>query len=166
MLARKQVDAIVSFHFVGQLALNVQGIKDDDKVIMRYADHGAVLYGSTVIVNPRFAQENPEAVRAFLRALTVTIKDVIADPAGSIASVRERDGLINDDVELRRLKICLDSAVVTADARRGGLGAINKRRLENTIDQVISAFGIKNPVSADGIFDSSYLPAPSARRLN
>ncbi len=165
MLVKGQVDAIVSFRFVGQLSLNAQGVRDEDMVVMPYSDFGVDLYSSVVIVNPRFLRGNPEAVRAFLRGTTAAIKDSIANPDGAVLSVKDRDPLIDTAMELKRLKMCIDSAVVTPSARANGLGAINKLRLDSTIDQVVSAFGIKNPVSPDGLFDSSYLPAASLRRL-
>ena len=56
-------------------------------------------------------------------------------------------------------------AAPTPVARSTGLGGINKLRFDNTIDRTVAAFGIKNPVSPDGIFNSSFLPASSERRL-
>ena len=165
MLVKGQVDAVVAFRFVGQLALNAQGIKDEDLVVMPYRDFGVDLYSSTVIVNPRFARTNPEAVRAFLRGPTSAIKDCIANPEVAVQSVKDRDPLIDVPMELKRLKMCIDSAVVTPSAKVNGLGAIDKLRLDSTIDQVVAAFGIKNSVSPDGLFDSSYLPSSGSRRI-
>ena len=42
---------------------------------------------------------------------------------------------------------------------------INKARFGNTIDRVVNAFGIKQEVSPDGIFNSSFLPPAAQRRL-
>jgi len=165
MLVKGQVDAVVSFRFVGQLALNAQGVKDEDLVIMPYRDFGVDLYSSTVIVNPRFARTNPEAVRAFLRGTTSAIKDCIANPEAAVQSVKDRDPLIDVPLELKRLRMCIESAVVTPSAKANGLGAINKLRLDSTIDQVVAAFGIKTPVSPDGLFDSSFLPPAGARKI-
>jgi NitT/TauT family transport system substrate-binding protein len=165
MLSRGEVDGVTSFQFVGQLALNKLGHKDEDLTIMRYRDYGANLYSSAVIVNPKFLQEKPEAVRAFLRAVTKTVQDVAANPAASIQSVADRDPLIDRALETRRLIMCLDMAVVTEEAKANGLGAVNKLRLERNIDQVVAAFGIKSPVVAEGLFDSSYLPPRSERQI-
>ena len=43
-------------------------------------------------------------------------------------------------------------------------GGSNLRR-PSDIDRVVAAFGIKNQVSPDGIFNSQFLPASSERRL-
>ena len=42
-------------------------------------------------------------MRAFLRALTKGVKEVLADPDGSIKCVKERDGIIDEALERRRL---------------------------------------------------------------
>ncbi len=41
-------------------------------------------------------------------------------PASSL--VKARDGIINADLELRRLKLALDASVLTPDARAEGFG--------------------------------------------
>jgi len=76
----------------------------------------------------------------------------------------ERDPLITDATELKRLKMAIEF-VDTPIARKEGLGAINKLRFDNTIDRTVAAFGIKNPVSPDGIFNSSFLPPSADRKL-
>jgi NitT/TauT family transport system substrate-binding protein len=65
------------------------------------------LYGNAIIVSQDFLKKNPEAVKAFLRAFTKGVKDVIADPKAAIATVKERDGIINADLEKRRLKLAI-----------------------------------------------------------
>ena len=44
-----------------------KGVPVDDIVVLLMADYGVHLYGNTIVVNPKFAAEKPEAVRAFMR---------------------------------------------------------------------------------------------------
>ena len=81
-----------------------------------------------------------------------------------IGLVKQRDPLIAEAVELKRLKMAIEF-VDTPVARSEGLGAINKLRFDNTIDRVVAAFGIKSQVSPDGIFNSSFLPPARDRKL-
>ena len=64
-------------------------------------------------------------MKAFLRAFTKGVKDVIADPKAAIAYVKQRDGIINEALELRRLKLALDATVLTPDARAEGFGDVD-----------------------------------------
>ena len=164
MLQRGDVDAITGFTFTSYLGLTARGIKEEDILMFKYNDFGAELYGNAVIASPKFLAENPAAARGFLRAITRAIKDVVANPEASIAYVKQRDPLITEATELKRLKMAIEF-VDTPIARKEGLGAINKVRFDNTIDRVVAAFGIKNQVSPDGIFNSQFLPASSDRRL-
>ena len=164
MLQRGDVDAITGFTFTSYLGLVARGVKEEDIVMFKYNDYGAELYGNAVIASPRFLNDNPQAVRGFLRAITRAIKDVVANPDASIAYVKQRDPLITEATELRRLKMAIEF-VNTPIARKEGLGSINKLRFDNTIDRVVAAFGIKNQVSPDGIFNSSFLPSASERKL-
>lgn len=164
MLQRGDVDAITGFTFTSLIGLTARGVKEEDIVMMKYNDFGAELYGNAVIVNPKFGAENPEAVRGFLRAVNRAIKEVVANPEAFIGLVKQRDPLVTEATELKRLKMMLEF-VDTPVARREGIGAINKLRFDSTIDRVVAAFGIKGTVSPDGIFNSSYLPAARDRRL-
>ena len=164
MLARGELDGITGFTFTSQIGLIARGVKNEDITVFKYNDFGAELYGNAIIANPKLLAEKPEAVKGFLRAINRAIKDVIAKPEASIAYVKERDALITDATELTRLKMAIEF-IDTPVARSGGLGSINKLRFDNTIDRTVAAFGIKNPVSPDGIFNSSFLPSSSERKL-
>ena len=50
----------------------------DDIVVMLMADYGVNLYGNTIIVNPKFAAEKPEAVKRFLHAFLKGLKDTVS----------------------------------------------------------------------------------------
>jgi NitT/TauT family transport system substrate-binding protein len=165
MLARGEVDAITGFTFTSQLNLNARGVKDEDMVILKYPEHGTKLYGNVIIASQKFINENPKAVAGFLRALTKGIRDVVADPAGSIRYVKERDQLINEALEIRRMKMCIEDSIATPDFRSNGIGAINKLRFEDTVAQVVSAFGLKTTPNVDNLFNSSFLPSRSERQV-
>ncbi len=163
MLQRGDVDAITGFTFTSLIGLISRGVKEEDVTMWKYSDLGVQLYGNAVIVAPKFAQENPKAVAGFIRALNKGMKEVIANPEAHIKLVKERDPLVVEATELRKLKMAIEF-VNTPVHRASGLGVINKLRLDNTVDQVSAAYGLKNVVSADSIFNSSFLP-PAAERV-
>lgn len=165
MLAKGDVDAITGFYFTSLLNLNARGIKDEEVVVLPYADFGVKLYGNAIITTEAFLQKNPEAVKAFLRAFTKGVKDVIADPDGSIKFVKERDPLIDETLEKRRLKLALSSSVVTPDARAEGFGEIRAPRLALMASQVSDAYATKERINADKVFNSAYLPSKELRNI-
>jgi NitT/TauT family transport system substrate-binding protein len=165
MLVRGDVDAITGFYFTSLLNLNARGVKDEDIVVLPYPQYGVKLYGNVVIVSEAFLKRSPEAVKAFLRAFTRGVRDVVADPNGAIASVRERDQLIDVALETRRLKLALAGSVVTADAKAEGFGEISGPRMALMASQVSDAFGLKERIQADKLFVQGMLPTKEQRNI-
>ena len=74
--------------------------------MLPYPDYGVKLYGNVIIASPKLVKENPAAIKAFLSAFAKGAKEVIANPAVAIESVKARDGIIDS-------KLCL---LYTSDA--------------------------------------------------
>ena len=164
MLVRGDVDAITGFYFTSLLNLNARGVKDEDVDVLMYPKYGVNLYGNAIIVSEQFLKEKPEAVKAFLRAFTKGMKDVLADPDGSIRYVKERDALVDETLEKRRMRLAIGSVIATPEAKAAGIGDVTSARLTDMVTQVSSAFELKNPVMAEAVFSSAYLP-PKADRM-
>ena len=165
MLVRGDIDAITGFSFTSLLNLEARGVKASEVVVLPYPDYGVKLYGNAIIVSPQFLAKNPEAVKAFLRAFTKGVKDVIADPKGAIAILKARDGLINEELELRRLKLALDATVLTADAKAEGFGEVRGPRLSLMASQVSDAFATKERVNTATVWKDGYLPSAAERDI-
>jgi len=165
MLVKGDVDAITGFTFTSLLNLNARGVKDEDIEVMPYPKYGVNLYGNVIIVSEPFLKEKPEAVKAFLRAFTKGMKDVLADPDGAIKYVKERDALIDETLERRRIRLAIDTVVATPTAKADGFGGVQTARFAETVAQVTSAFEVKNPVQPDAVFDAKYLPAKADRMI-
>ncbi len=164
MLVRGDVDAITGFSFTSMLNLEARGVKPQDIVVLPYAQYGVKLYGNAIIASPRILKENPEAVKAFLLAFTKGVKEVLANPDASIESVKARDGIINVEVEKRRLKMAIDQVVNSPDARAEGFGQVKLPRLSLMASQVADAFSTKSRVNPDAVWTPAYLP--SSAELN
>jgi NitT/TauT family transport system substrate-binding protein len=164
MLARGDVDAITGFSFTSLLNLEARGVKLDEIVTLPYGDFGVKLYGNVIIASPKMIKENPDAVRAFLKAFAKGAKDVIANPDASIEFVKQRDGIINTDLEKRRLRMAIDAVVASPDARAEGFGQVKGPRLSLMASQVSDAFNTKTRVNPDAVWNGSFLP--TAAELN
>jgi NitT/TauT family transport system substrate-binding protein len=164
MLVKGDVDAITGFYFTSLLNLNARGVKDEDIDVLMYPKHGVNLYGNAIIVSEQFLKEKPEAVKAFLRAFTKGMKDVLADPDGAIKYVKERDALVDEALEKRRMRLAIDTVIATPTAKADGVGSVQPARLNDMVAQVSAAFELKNPVKPEAIFSEAYLP-PKAERM-
>ena len=158
MLVRGDIDAITGFTFTSLLNLEARGVKAEDVVVLPYPDYGVKLYGNAIIASPKMLKENPAAVKAFLVAFAKGMKDVMANPAAAIADVKARDGIVNVELETRRLKLAIDTVINSPNARAEGFGQINGPRLSLMASQVSDAFNTKSRVNPDVIWNGSYLP--------
>ncbi len=159
MLARGDVDAITGFSFTSLLNLEARGVKAEDIVILPYPAYGVRLYGNVIIATPKIIKENPAAVKAFLLAFTKGAKEVMANPDAAIEYVKARDGIINVDLEKRRLRLAIDSVVASPDARSEGFGVVNPGRLSLMASQVSDAFNTKTRVDAGAVWNDAFLPS-------
>eukprot|EP00611_Tribonema_gayanum_P032176 TRINITY_DN9483_c0_g1_i6.p2 TRINITY_DN9483_c0_g1~~TRINITY_DN9483_c0_g1_i6.p2 ORF type:complete len:294 (-),score=123.89 TRINITY_DN9483_c0_g1_i6:98-943(-) len=164
MLVRGDIDAITGFSFTSLLNLEARGVKTEDVVIMSYPDYGVKLYGNVIIASPKMIKENPAAVKAFLTSFAKGAKEVMANPAATIDTVKARDGIINVPLETRRLALAIDSVVASPDARKEGFGQVNPGRLSLMASQVSDAYGTKTRIDPAAVWNGSMLP--SAAELN
>jgi NitT/TauT family transport system substrate-binding protein len=165
MLVRGEVDAITGFYFTSLLNLSARGVKEEDVVVLKYPDYGVNLYSNVVIANQKFIDGNPKAISAFLRALTKGIREVLANPDAAIEYVKQRDALIDEALERRRLKLAIDMVIATPTFKSNGIGAVDKAKLQSTVTQVAEAFNLKTTPNPDTIFNASFLPSPSDRKV-
>ena len=159
MLARGEVDAITGFSFTSIINLEARGVKTEDIVVLPYANYGVKLYGNVVIASPKLLKENPEAVKAFLKAFVKGAKEVMANPDAAIDYVKARDGIIDVALEKRRLRMAIDAVIASPDARAEGFGVVVPGRLALMASQVSDAFGTKTRVDPAAVWTDAYLPS-------
>jgi NitT/TauT family transport system substrate-binding protein len=166
MLAAGQIDAALGYSFRVYIDLKDRGVPVDDIVLMEMANYGLKLYGTAIIVNPKFATEKPDAVKAFLHAFLKGLKETIRHPVEAVDSIAKRDDAAKREVELERLRMAIRDNVITPEVRANGLGGIETSRLDASIDQIGLVYTFKAKPKADDIFDASFLPPAAERRVN
>ncbi|WP_421726268.1 ABC transporter substrate-binding protein [Bauldia sp.] len=166
MLAAGDVDAITGFSFSSFINLKANNVPVDDIAVLLMADHGVDLYGNTIIVSPAFAEENPEAVKGFLRALNKAVKETIADPEAAVDYVLDANAILDKETELERLQMAINQNVVTDEVKENGLGAIDTDRMDSAIDQIGLTFTFASKPEPGDVFDPSFLPAEDERALD
>jgi len=167
MLASGEVDAITGFSFSSYINLKDRGVPANDITVLLMADYGVNLYGNTIMVNPKFAAEKPEAVKAFLRAFTKGLHDTVKNPATAVESVLKRNDVAKKETELERLQIALKDNILTPEVKKNGYGGVDMDRLDKSVDQIALTYQFKNakPKGSE-VFDPSYLPDAALRKAD
>jgi NitT/TauT family transport system substrate-binding protein len=127
-------------------------------------DFGVDLYGNVIVANPDFLKSNPKAVAGFVRATIKGIQETVKNPEAAIDSLMKRNPIAKRDVELERLKMALDKNFVTPDVLKNGLGGVDAKRLERSIEQIGLTFKYTNKPKGSDVFTSQFLP-PRDQRL-
>ena len=83
----------------------------------------------------------------------------MANPDASIDYVKARDGIINVELEKRRLRLAIDAVVASPDARAEGFGVVVPGRLALMASQGSDAFGTKTRIDPTKVWTDAYLPA-------
>lgn len=162
VMVRGDVDAATYFHD-SAVSLFAR-MKTEELSVLKYSDAGVNLYGNAILASSNLIAQNPKAVAAFLRATNRAIVETFANPAPSIAAMRQREPILDAKVELDRWAITAQY-VGADDTRSHGLGDIRKLTLEQQVDEVFDTFALKHRPSADAIFNSSMLPARAERDI-
>ncbi|MFN7165585.1 MAG: ABC transporter substrate-binding protein [Pannonibacter sp.] len=164
MLAQGQVDAIFGFSFSSVINLKAQGVPEEDIALIMMAEKGLDLYGNVVMVNTDFAAANPEAVKGFVKALTKGYLDAIADPAAAVPHVMKRNEVLNEAVEIERLKMAVAQSIATPAVKANGFGGVEMAKLSKSMEYLQTSMGVSaTPPAAEKVFDPAYLP-PAAER--
>ncbi len=166
MLAAGEVDAMTGCSFTAYVDLKDRGVPPDDLVLLLMADYGVELYGDAIMVSPKFAEEKPEAARAFLRAYVKALKDTVRDPARAVEAVLRRNDAAKKDTELERLRMALRDNIVTPAVKANGYGSVDPERFVAALDQIALGYHFKAKDKAAAVFDPSFLPPAAERRVN
>jgi NitT/TauT family transport system substrate-binding protein len=166
-LLQGKVDAISGFSTSAVPALLKGGKKMEDINVFYYVQNGLDFYGNGILVKESFAKQNPEVVKAFVKAYLRGIQDMLKDPTAGLDAVLAADQskLMDRQAEKVRMEIALNNIYVTPEVEANGLGGVDSKRLETTIQQTVQGFKLKgNPKVAD-IFSTEYLPPKSDRTV-
>ena len=166
MLSAGQLDAVTGFSFLSAINLRDRGVPANDLVVLRFSDFGSEVYGHALIVNPKFAAANPDAVKAFIRATIAGLRFTIKDPARAIDEVLAQMGSGSRDVELERLRAVLNDNILTDQVKQHGLGGIEEARFDAGISQIADDYEFRKRPAASDILDEAFLPPLSARKFN
>lgn len=165
MLVQGKVDAIAGFPPSALPNLLKLGINEDDIRIFYYSDYGVPLYSNGLIVTERMIEEEPEVVQGLVRASHRGLKASIAEPRAAAQALRDKDSLINVDLEERRMRFLIDNQLITPEVKENGLGAVDPERLAASIQVVTEALELDNPPAPEQVFDATFLDALEDRKV-
>ena len=165
LLVRGQTDAVTGNVTTTIMNARAMGVPAGGVRGFIYASYGVPLYGSAIITTPDFAAAHPQAVRDFISGLAHGLNTMITDPKAALATIKKRDPLLDDAIELARMKISLEYMLITDHVLKHGLSQVDMARLQKTLDDAAPAFGIKPTPKASDVYTAKYLPPATELKI-
>lgn len=164
MVIQKSADAAIGFLTTSVPNMVNNGVAADNIGYFQYNRYGLELYSLGLVCLKSYAKENPDVLRGFVKAAIKGARAIIATPEEAIASVKQRDGLLNDKTELMRTKLMNETALLTPGVAKNGISSVDRARFEKSVGQVASASGVSGPIKMEDYYTAEYLP-PAAERM-
>lgn len=158
ILASGEIDAVFGLTTSSYVNLKSRGVPVEDIIVLPMSEYGVDLYGSAIVASTKFIAENPEAVRAFLRAYLRAVWATIENPSAAVDSVIRLMENAKKEAELEKLSILLEQNIMTPWVKANGYGGIDPERFARAIDQIAAAGGVKKKPKPDDIFTDQFLP--------
>ncbi len=159
MLMKDQVDGVFGYITTIRFSAKLIGVDPDKEIrFIKFGDYGMDLYSNAVIVSRKFARDNPDAVKGFLKALNRGVKDAMADPKPAIDAVLAREPLIKADIERARLDATLADEMNAPEIAKIGHGDISDDRMAKAIDILVGAKELPRTPKVSEVFDRSFMP--------
>ena len=163
MVARGEADGTAGFTNSNIPALLDVGFKLEDIYAVKYSDFGADLYGIALVTTKKYADENPDTVKAMVKALNKGTIDTIKDPAAALKLMKTRDPMMKEDVEKVRLDIAL-GLTNTPWVQKNGLSVVQPDRMKRMINSVVAAYALPVTPKPEDVYTDKFLP-PAAERM-
>lgn len=164
MMVRGDVDAILGAITSGVFTVKSLGIKQEDIIWMLYSKYGVDLYGRALMTTAAYAKKNPKTVTAIVSAVNQALKAAISDPKAVVATLSAHDMLADLGLERERLLLMLRELVLTPNVKANGLASVTPQRIQNSMQLVYDAYGVKAQPVWEQLYTDRFLP-PKAERM-
>jgi NitT/TauT family transport system substrate-binding protein len=150
LLANGRVDAICQFSVGEPLIAAATG---KDIVRIAYKDSGLDYYGNGIIASEEMITQQPDQVRAFVRATIKGMKDAFANPAEAAAIMAKYQKELTPAVIEGETRLVAELAEVKGQP----LGFIDPKGVAGTVDVISKTFALKKPVQPDELFAPGFV---------
>ena len=163
-LATKKADGVFGYLSTISAAIESTGRDPSDVVrFIAFRDVAPELYGSALMASRTMIRDEPEIVRAFVRAANRGLAAAVNDPDAAITELVKRDPAQRVEVERNRLLRTLNGDMGAAEGRKLGIGDVDPKRLVLAIKLVHDTSRLPRLPAWDEIFTRDFLPPLSDR---
>jgi NitT/TauT family transport system substrate-binding protein len=133
-----------------------------DAQMFLLADHGLALYSNGILVREDYLKANGAQVKAFIKASLDGWRDTVANPREAADIVVKHIKGLDPEVTLQEIAI-VNALVVTPQTRADGLGTIDDKTMQSSVDLIAGSINAAGKVAAKDAYDAGFLPQPPVR---
>lgn len=154
LLLSGKVDAIGQFSVGAPLLAKRAAPKEIS--VLHYKDApGFEIYSNGIIVREDTLKEKPEMVKKFVRASMKGLRDAINNPQETAEIMKSYHRQVETDITVGEIGMVGGIAENDMTAKHG-LGYIDEKKLQSTIDLAASVFEFKRPLKAAEMYVSGF----------
>jgi len=165
MLVQKRADGISGQASSMAQSLKRLGLDLPQQRLFLYRDGGFDAYSECFVVSRKFAERNPQAVKATLAALFRAYVEYYHDPKESLQVLREVEPLTDVPIEAERIAFQRKMMPLGEMMKKQGLSTVDLSRLDSSIRMIEEAFGTPHRLKHADVYTDAYLPPASARMV-
>jgi NitT/TauT family transport system substrate-binding protein len=124
--------------------------------LLEYSKFKLDIYGSGIVTSEKVVKEQPDMVRRFVTATYEGYEWSFKHPEEATAVMLKVYPVLDHDVTLEQIKNT-DTLMQGPDTAKHGLGWMSEARMKNTLDFVVKAYDVKEPVAVGDIYTNEFL---------
>lgn len=165
MLVQKRVNGITGNTSSTALGLKRLGMDLPDQRIFFYRDAGLDLYSNCYVASRKFAEKNPEALKAALTGLFRAYVEYYRDPTESLKVLMAAEPLTDLKIEAERVAFLKQTMPVGKAMKEHGISTVDPARLELCIKTIEESYGLPKRLTKERVYTDAYLPSKSVRMV-
>ncbi len=165
LLLKGDVDAVIAFDYTAIFNLMDNGLALDDITLLYYSNFGFNFCGNSLIASPQLIRDKPDLVKRMTLGIARSWVGAAKNREAAIDAVMKRDKLLNPKIERARMDWVIDRLIRTENVRKNGLGAIELKRVEDSIAVLKDGLELPSAPTAQGLLDLSFMPPLSERQM-
>ncbi len=130
MLATRKIPAI-DFFIMTKPAME-RAVNDAKVVTFLFADHGLDLYSNGIGAKESYLKENPEVMKAFIRASLKGYQYAFKNPGEAAEIIQKHAKALNNQITVEELKIVQELSV-TPEVMKNGIGSFTAERMATSV---------------------------------
>ncbi len=156
MLLSRKADAITEFFMSTPNLAKIAAAQSLSLNVMKWADYGFDLYSNGILVSEELIKEQPQVVRGFVKATIDGLQYTFDHPDEAVTLFLKHNPTLDREIVRAEVEIVRE-LVLTADAKSNGIGWVNEKTMQSSIDAVTEAFKLEVKVLPSQVYTNEFL---------